>query len=600
MHEENDFVVQNKILTRKLWLASLAALITIVAAIVTLVHSCGAQPAKRVVVQAAPQPVPPAPPAPPSPPTPPAPPAPPPVQPPSCDSVVTFAQLQPLLSLNCAGCHNGYDTYDVAKQRADEMIRRINLDLGDPDHMPAQRPKLADKDIAVWTSWRADGFLKASDCVGTQPSQPTPVFHDLAWTEQQMFADVNAVSQGDQPNTRYLIAVDQLNYGSAADLATAKLAASKSVNSVSGARDPLPVQPVAPGIWRINLSDLRFDANDWPAIEQASQLQFESFTQTGLALKSVTKTRLPWLFVQDFADTALHNSTVYYNLINAQTTLQAQLAKLGVNFNGDLADFKASVLCFNGSSLSPAANRMILRFDSNDGWTYLTQDTGKIISNAQNCFQNPLPNAAAGGQANLKFAAGEQLFSLPNGLMGSFLADAAGNRLNQADPNVVHDFTSNPVSPIIVNAISCSRCHNGGLLHATDQVRATIGSQNIGANDTQIALALYKPQTTWDAAFTADQQRVQASLQKLGLDPGAPDPIAKVSDKFLGDLGVNDVAGLTFLRVQDLQTCINLSQVGKQQVAQLLNGGTVSHDQLVQALPALIKDCRLFQDPLAQ
>jgi hypothetical protein len=525
-------------------------------------------------------------------------PVPPPPVPPNlkpCDQVTTFSQLQPLISLNCAGCHTGYDSYDVANNKIDEMFRRINLNQSESGHMPAQRPKLSDKDIAVFQGWKDDGLLKSGQCIAVQ--SPPQQFRDFTWTEQQMFDDINRISTADQPNIRYLIAVDKVNYGSNDDVSIAKLAAAKASNSISGARDALPIANVAPGIWRININDLRLSEAQWQTIENASQLQFESFTKTGVALKSAAKTRLPWMFVQDFNDTALRAPT-YYGLIGAQATLSLQLTKLGVNFAGDLADAKAYVMGFNGSSLSLAANRLLMCFNSNDGAACLTEDTGPIVSDTQNVFKNPEPDKAAGGKAILKFAAGEMLFHLPNGMLAGFLADAAGNRLNQADPNVVHDFTTNPISPIIKNYLSCTRCHNGGFIHAVDQVRAALPGQNIGAADSQIVLALYKKQADWDQIFTQNNDRVANALHLIGIDPSATDPVSKVSDGFLGDLSFNDLAGFFFMKRDELANCLGLSQVGRQQVGQLLVGDSVSHDQLIPAIATLKTDCRIFQDPL--
>lgn len=528
---------------------------------------------------------------------------------PACSTVTTFDQLQPVITLNCASCHQGFDQYakaaqgvgtvgvDAGKPLIDAMIRRIQLDPSDADHMPAQRASLSAKDIATFVSWKSTGLLAAGDCTGAPPPPPQAQV-DFSTFEQQMASDINKVAIGDQPNTRYLVANDQVNFGSPASIAIAKAAGAKAANMVSTNRSIRPVVNVAPGIWRININDLGISPAQWVVIEKASLLQFESFTNTGVELKTVAQTRLPWMNVADFNDTVLHNATVYYNLTKAPATLNQLLVNLGVNFASDLQAFKATQLAFNGSTLSLAANRLIARFDSNDGFFWLTEDTGKIVSDTQNVFKNPLI-AAGGGQANLAFAAGEQFYSLPNGLMGSFLALANGNRLDAADPAVVHDFTTNPISPIIANAISCSRCHNAGLIPAVDKVRAAIASSGIGAADTDRALALYKPQPVVNSQFTSDNARVAAAMAALGQNPQDPDPISSVSDGFLGNLTAERVAGLYgFTSTQPLFDCINLSTEGKQQAGQLLTGGNLSHDQFVQVNPILKRDCLIFQNPI--
>ncbi len=414
-----------------------------------------------------------------------------------------------------------------------------------------------------------------------------------------MFADVSRQSVADQPNIRYLVAFDEVNLRAGNGLAIAKAAANKAINSVSTERDVQAIELVAPGVWRIDISDYGISRAQWQLIEDASLLQLESFTGQGLALKGLTNTRLPWMDVADFNDTTLRNAVVYYNLTKAPSTLQQLLVNLGVAFAADLANSQAALIGFNGSTLSPAANRLIDRHDSNDGFFWATFDTGPIVDQAQNLFANPLL-AETGGEHVLKFAAGEQLYSLPNGLMASFLANAAGVRLNEADANVVHDFTSNPVSPIIKNAISCFRCHNGGLIHATDKVRAAIPQQQLGARDSQLALALYKPQTTIDKLFTTDNERFANAMKDIGLDPTTADPISQHSDKFLGDLTLEQVAAKFVLRPEDLKSCLALSAVGAQQLGQLSQGGNASHDQIVQASKQIQSDCLIFRDPLTQ
>lgn len=577
--------------TRKAWLASFLLLLTIVVLVVERLTGCSTQhssPPPQVPTPTAPAPTPPAPPAPPSP------------TKPGCDTVTTFDKLQPILSLNCVGCHVGYDQLDTAKTKVDAYIAHIKKPLGDPDHMPAQRPSLPDVQIAVFDNWKKDGLRAANDC-GTASPNPTPAtaflgFPDL---EQRLSNDLSRISLSDQPNIRWLVAELEVNMGNVAGLALAKDAANKGVNSVSVARDPQPIVKIADGVWRINIDDLKINAAQWKAIEDASLLNLESFTQTGLNIKSITKSRLPWIPVQEFNDIVLRNASVYYNLTQAPATLNQLFQLKGVDFAGDLADQKALLVGFNGSSLSPAANRLMARFESNDGYMWLTFDTGPIVSAQQNLFANPLL-AQAGGQANLKFAAGEQIFSLPNGLQGYFLADNNGLRLDQANEEVVHDFTSNPISPTIKNSISCHRCHNGGIIGATDKVRASLAQGNLNAADTQIALALYKPQTTVNGEMAEDNERFAKALQTLSLDPSKPDPIAQISDVFLGDLTLPQVAALLFQRPQDLTTCINTSPQGRQQASQLVAGGTISHDQLVPLIKQLQTDCRLFEDPLTQ
>ncbi len=550
---------------------------------------CSVEPKKN-----ASNPTQPTPPTPPDPPTPPVPPVPPTQKP--CDTVTTFDELQPLIASKCVRCHKGWDAYDNAKTRLDAMVAHINIPAGQPDHMPADGGDLLAAEKALFTTWKSDGFLKAGDCSGTAKPDPTnpPHFVTFAELEQTIsndLFDTNKVQVADRVKMRYFVALDLLDQGRVDDVAIAKQALNKALNHVSVKRDLQKVVTIAPGIWRANIDDLGIEGPDWLQIELTSKFQFVSKTATGKTLQTATQSDLPWMFVQDFIDSALENGSTYYRLTEVGQTLPELFQKLGVDFSGDLKGGLASLLAFNGSVLSPSANRLVARFKTDDGVLYLTEDTGVILSDAQNVFDNPLP-VGSGGAHTLKFAAGEVLYTLPNGLMGAYLALADGRRINEADPAVVSDYTTNPLRPVIHAQVSCNRCHNAGYIPATDQVLNTLPNSKIGASDIQLALSLYDEQPVWDLFFANDSKKFADALKQIDVDPTAPDPISRVEDRNRGDMKLVDVAGLFRLTEQQMRDCIGISNQG----AQLLTGGTISHDQFVQLKDQFIKACLIFQD----
>ena len=73
--------------------------------------------------------------------------------------------VKPLVASNCAPCHTTGNKshlleYAVAKQEADDVIRRISLAPEDKGFMPFKHPKLSDSAIAVFAKWKADGLLE--------------------------------------------------------------------------------------------------------------------------------------------------------------------------------------------------------------------------------------------------------------------------------------------------------------------------------------------------------------------------------------------------------------------------------------------------------
>ncbi len=143
------------------------------------------------------------------------PPPPPPLEP--CDTVITFDEIAPVIGLNCASCHPGFDTFPVAQEKIDVMLGRIEIKAGLPGHMPAGRGDLAETDIARFTGWKSDGFLKAGDCVKGDTGARD--FYDFAWLEEKTFTAAAAEPFVDQANVRFLVAIDLLNLGRLDDLA---------------------------------------------------------------------------------------------------------------------------------------------------------------------------------------------------------------------------------------------------------------------------------------------------------------------------------------------------------------------------------------------
>lgn len=525
-----------------------------------------------------------------------------------CSAVITFDELQPVIAQHCVACHAGRDGFDQARSVYTAMIDRINRSVDAPGHMPPSRPKLADRELALFEGWGRDGFLKANDCVADGNGGGEVRHVSLADIELAAFRDISSIPSVDQKDYAYLSYVDRIDAGASdEELSVWRQAASKAVASVSIARDLIKPREVIPGLLAINVRDLDINGAKWAAIEQGSTLNFESKTSIGLALQQLAGKRLPILHVAEFIDVALRSATVYDTLIEAPATFGELARNLGVDYAGDLAALRAVLIGFNGSPLSPAANRLMSRHESRDGFFWVTYDTGPIVSDKQNVLKNPLL-FETGGNANLKFAAGEVLYSLPNGMIGAYLA-AAGQgvtasqldrKIDFADPAVVHDYTSNPLSPFIRKQISCNRCHNGGILRHGDEVRDKVLGPTSGltAADARKVEALYRPQAEVDSILVRDNARFAAALRALGLDPAAPDPISRVSDHFLGDLKLADVAGLFYVTQDDFKKCLAISPGGQEQAGQLLHGGTLSHDQLIQVKDALIADCGLLEDPL--
>ena len=538
-----------------------------------------------------------------------------------------FSDVQPTLQQYCAACHAGFVQYQVAQGVAAEISRRVGLPTGNNDHMPqGTSPQPSQDQVAALQRWVSDGAYKECPTTGAL----TTITED--YIVSAMVQDASSLTVGDRPFTRYLVTADAVNLkASGSGSATAKAAPAgtagsiqtwvdamnKAVNSLNPTgQDLKPVQSIEPtrSVWRIDLRDYGINAAGIAAVEAGDvNINIVDNTSKGLVLQTLIGTKKPWFHASNFIDVTFRNSTVYYTLQNVQASLALQQKQLGVNFVGDLANLQN--VNFIGSNQSPIAeqkNRLIVRdieARSQAGYYWQTFDVNAVAAapvNTKNLFQFPLLAGTGGGNGttasveNFTADASETIWQLPNGLQGYALWDAAGKRLNDADPNVVID-TATPLSNrVINNANSCSRCHNQGTIPFQDQIlsHVTTNAAQFQANDVQLVRAVYRGAAANAALFNLDNAQFSQALTKLGIAAG-PDPMNVITDQFLQDWSLQQAAAFLFLSPEQLTQAINESPTAKTQIGTLLTpGGTVTFAQFTSVLQQLIRDANLFKDPL--
>jgi hypothetical protein len=475
------------------------------------------------------------------------------------------------------------------------MIRRVGLPDSDGQRMPkAPNPALSEDEKALFSEWKADGFLPTCED-GAKNNNP---HLDSNYVEDALDQDLEGLSSADQKDARYLIISHKSDEG--ADLKVLKqfvAGIQKATNSLSFAREISLAQPVDQykTIYRLSLRDLKLSAADWKLIEDHELVNLESFTNKGLLLKQLTGARKPWLHIDSFAFSA-NQPDVYYQLRKLPKTENELFAQLGVNFNQELQDLTALHVGFANSPIALNKNRLITRFDADDGELFITFDVDANQNSAdRNLFQFPLLKSAS-GKANFRFDASEFIFSLANGLHGYFLANAQGQRVNAAPLTVVADNIS-PFSPEIKAGISCYRCHSGGYIKAKDEVKAHVDENAalFDLADVDFVDELYRDPT---ADFNRDNAIYAAALSKMGIDISEPDPVNLTADNLRRNMNAQAVAALLLLTKEEFLEGLNRSAEGRQQVGSLLTGGEITFQQLVATLPILIRDLRLGQNPL--
>jgi hypothetical protein len=78
------------------------------------------------------------------------------------------SNVKSVITTSCSPCHipskggkiKAYDNFANTKSDIDEIIRRIELNPGQPGFMPFKHPKLSDSAIAVFKQWKTDGMVE--------------------------------------------------------------------------------------------------------------------------------------------------------------------------------------------------------------------------------------------------------------------------------------------------------------------------------------------------------------------------------------------------------------------------------------------------------
>lgn len=510
-----------------------------------------------------------------------------------CDKVTFKADVLPLVEKKCASCHQGFVNFATASKGISEWLRRIALSSDDPRRMPKYPlPELSVEEKEVLRQWKADGLIPDENCQAAVGETPI----DIDYIETEILQDLSRVERADQPFVRYLVASDLANEGE--NLDTSKLAVDKLLNSlVADSRDINLVSVVdqKKSIYRFDLRTFELDRFNWLQVEAKDRINLVSKTNKGKTIQLIVSTRKPWLHVRTFIETVTLNSQIYYDALGIPHNFEALTEKLDVEYDQDLQDLRASLIGTNQSPLTTQKNRLLSRHDSFDGFFWTTYD---IAPGGDNLFKDPLLFATRSKRV-FDFDASEVIFSLPNGLMGFALFNAKGQLQNEAPVEIVRDYQS-PVfpAPTIVNPVSCFRCHGGGILETKDEIRQHVISNGseFDVEDIERVKSLYKREESNRVLFALDNKKYAAALAKLNIQRDTPDPINVIRDDFRLNWDARKVAAFLFLTENRFLERLNQSDLLREKIGQLLPGGNVTFDQLVEVLPIIVKEFRLFEE----
>ncbi len=368
-------------------------------------------------------------------------------------------------------------------------------------------------------------------------------------------------------NTRFFTLSHLSNHNarySEQDLRLVRAAVAKLINSLSW-QDAIVVPEIVPNsqdtVLAIDLRDLKWTGgNHW--------LQIINHYPYGLKFNYVPDQRLKQVAddVQQLsgaemavirADWFVFNAaqgTLYHDLLGLPNHVDELERMVGVDVKENILSGNAARSAFGRSGVS-RQNRMVERHDSKYGAYWISYDflprrgRGDLI-------RFPLGPRFDGNRFNrLAFShdGGEAIFHLPNGLQGYFLVTAEGDRLDGPAPaDVVFDSAAIAGTPAIVNGISCMNCHREGMITGfRDEIR---DSDALAGAPLEKVRQLYVPAEQMERLVERDRTQFLTALRAT-IGPfllvaedahksvtDFPEPIGRVAQNYLADLGPSDVA----------------------------------------------------------
>ena len=510
----------------------------------------------------------------------------------SADAQENLAQeAYAIFQQNCLSCHGASGAFKEALLIDRTALVDTNVVIpGDPENsefykrllgptengpqMPLNLPPLSPEAIETIAHWITIG------------APDWDVQHDINFITTDTILDtiqthLKSLDPFDRPSARYFTMTHLYNAGENSEtLSDYRIALSKLINSLSWKfeiTNPIPID-TAQTIYHIDLR--RYEWNNiktdvWTHIEQAYpyNIAFDPETQVGLLekltqLQTETGSTVPFVHVDWFLATA-SLPPLYHDILDLPLTDLLLETQLGVNVASNIRNAPGIDVWragFNDSGVS-SNNRVVERHTSRYGAYWKSYDFAGSVG-SQNIFTHPLDFTHDGG---------EIIFNLPNGLQAYYLADAGGNRLNEAPISIV----SNPAAsdPTVRNGLSCIGCHTEGMKDFEDQVRGVVEqNENPPFNKAQ-TLRLYVEKSEMDALVDEDTERYRLALEEAGGVFGGIEPIQRFHEAFQGPVDVAHAAAAVGLETEAFLEKIRENTSLQNLLGSLvLENGTVKRD----------------------
>ena len=492
--------------------------------------------------------------------------------------------------LNCHGEHGAYTEELIIEHaalvapggavipgtpQASEFYQRL-IETAPERRMPLNAPPLSQAAIDTIRDWILTGAPDWRDTFEIDTSFITP--KEMLETIEN---HVNSLSPFDRTFARYFTLTHLYNAGETTEALLAyRRALSKLVNSLSWGRkisNPRPID-LKETIFYIDLRDYEWEigTNQWTLIEAEYpyKTEFDAPTQTALreklvSLRETMRCEVPFVHIDWFLATA-SLPPLYHDILGLPETDRALETRLEVDVVENLrnaAGHRVWRAGFDDSGVSNH-NRVVERHESRYGAYWKSYDFAGSVG-TQNIFTHPLAFEHDGG---------EIIFNLPNGLQAYYLADAGGNRLDEAPISIV----SNPAAsdPTVRNGLSCIGCHTEGMKVFEDEVRSVVEQNPDPPFNKDRALRLYTDKATMDVLVAEDTERYRVALEAAGGVFGGIEPIQRFYEAFQRPLDAAHAAAAVGLETADFLEKINENASLKNLGLAVLTGGsgTVKRD----------------------
>jgi len=510
------------------------------------------------------------------------------------------AAAENVLASNCGQCHGGQLTpataqagmnyiNDIDKLVTNGKIKPLDsagsliiqrMTRGEMPPSTSGLPKVTDADINTVAQYIDNPVfwpgLQTADCSG---KNQLTTFDDLFINVNR---DLITQRSEDTPFYRYISLSNRFTAGECADksMDQERQAMLKMVNMLSIDASPADLVAVDRDqtLFRLDIRDVQWDraisvngqafADVWEAIAANNPFNVEFIGDDADQAKLDTVTQFPVMMSDQMMKVATIGN-LYYAIIDVdvnQTLGDFILNNLGIDVAQNLLDRK-QLRAGTTKSRVTRQDRLVERddIDNRAGALWQSFDFEANAAN-QSIFQDPFAFAPGGSEA---------IFSLPNGMNGFIIADAAQAIIEESD--ILLDTSQNDFRA--VTSISCSNCHAAGFIPVVDEVKdvALSNSRSIGLNRDEIE----QLQEVYDspANFAKQVQNdnssfYQSALQRVSLPIQGVDPVSAVWLGFDADVTLARAAGDLGLPTTELRDNIDLLNP----VASVLRNSTLDRD----------------------